>query len=180
LEAMANPDASPNPAKAAWYFMGIQELLLHFHPLVGAIVIPALGLAGLAALPYIDSDMDSVGVYFRSRRGRWLAVFSAVIGTLLTSAYIVLDEYWIDWAALLSGVPTIISNGFFPLVLLLLGIIAYYAFVRRVFHATRCEAILSVFILVLAGFTVLTIVGVFFRGAGMKLMWPWQVTVTQH
>jgi quinol-cytochrome oxidoreductase complex cytochrome b subunit len=38
LEGIANPDVSPNPAKAPWYFMGLQELLLHFHPLVGAIV----------------------------------------------------------------------------------------------------------------------------------------------
>lgn len=38
LEGIANPGLSPNPAKAPWYFMGLQELLLHFHPLVGAIL----------------------------------------------------------------------------------------------------------------------------------------------
>ena len=43
LEGIANPLHSPNPAKAPWYFLGIQELLLHFHPLVGAVVIPGAG-----------------------------------------------------------------------------------------------------------------------------------------
>ena len=40
LEGIANPDVSPNPAKAPWYFLGLQELMLHFHPLVAAIIIP--------------------------------------------------------------------------------------------------------------------------------------------
>jgi len=64
LEPLANPDVSPNPAKAPWYFMGIQELLLHYHPLIGTIVIPALALLGLFALPYMDADMDSVASIF--------------------------------------------------------------------------------------------------------------------
>ncbi|MBM3127348.1 MAG: cytochrome bc complex cytochrome b subunit [Chloroflexi bacterium] len=179
LEALANPDASPNPAKAAWYFMGIQELLLHFHPLIGAIIVPTLGLLGMVALPYMDSDMDSVGIYFRSRRGRWLALFSAASGAMATALYVVLDEFFIDWAGWFYGLPAIISNGVLPLILLLLGVIGYYEFVRRVFRATKCEGVLSVFVLVLAGFIVLTLVGVFFRGAGMKLMFPWQI-VTIH
>ncbi|MBI5302516.1 MAG: cytochrome b N-terminal domain-containing protein [Chloroflexi bacterium] len=178
LEALANPDASPNPAKAAWYFMGIQELLLHFHPLVGAIIIPTLGLLGLGALPYMDSDMNSVGIYFRSRRGRWLALFSAATGVLLTALYIVLDEYVIDFAGWFYGLPALVSNGILPLILLILGIIGYYEFVRRAFRATKCEGVLSVFVLVLAGFIVLTLVGVFFRGAGMQLMFPWEITPT--
>ncbi len=178
LEALANPDASPNPAKAAWYFMGIQELLLHFHPLVGAIVVPLLGLLGLAALPYIDSDMNSVGIYFRSRRGRWLALFSVAVGTWLTALYIVLDEFLIDWVGWLPGIPTLLSNGVLPLILLLLGIIGYYDGIRAGFRATKCEAGLSVFMLVFTGFVVLTLVGVFFRGAGMKLMFPWEIIPT--
>ena len=67
LEAAANPDHSPNPAKAAWYFMGLQELLLHFHPAFGAIVIPRLALGALASLPYLRFDSDADGIWFRSR-----------------------------------------------------------------------------------------------------------------
>ena len=77
LEGAANPDHSPNPAKAAWYFMGLQELLLHFHPTFGAIVIPALALVALALVPYQRFDLSAEGIWFRSptrsgdgRRGR--------------------------------------------------------------------------------------------------------------
>ncbi len=61
LEAAANPNLSPNPAKAAWYFMGLQELLMHFHPVFGAIIIPALGLGALAILPYQRFDLECRG-----------------------------------------------------------------------------------------------------------------------
>ena len=69
LEEAANPAHSPNPAKAAWYFMGFQELLLHFHPVFGAIIIPGIGLLALILLPYLDQDMEHVGVWFRSAGG---------------------------------------------------------------------------------------------------------------
>lgn len=180
LEPLANPDLSPNPAKAAWYFMGIQELLLHFHPLIGAIVIPGLALLGLAALPYLDSDMDSVGVYFRSRRGRWLAALSAAAGLVLTVGYVLLDEVALDLPALLPSLPTLVSNGIVPLAALLLGLFGYGALMRRLFRATRCEATLSLFILILTGFLILTLIGIFFRGPGMALMWPWDVAATVH
>jgi len=180
LEPLANPDVSPNPAKAPWYFMGIQELLLHYHPLIGTIVIPALALMALFVLPYLDVDMDSVGIYFRSRRGRWLALFSVAVGVLLTIGYILFDEFYLDLPGLLPSLPTLVSNGLVPLAMLLLGLIGYFEFNRRAFTATKCEAILSVFVLVLFGFITLTIIGVFFRGPGMALMWPWQVTAALH
>jgi len=76
LEGIANPAVSPNPAKAPWYFLGIQELLLHFHPFIGAILIPGLALGVLAMLPFFDLSMDSVGIYFRSKRGRYLSLLA--------------------------------------------------------------------------------------------------------
>jgi quinol-cytochrome oxidoreductase complex cytochrome b subunit len=177
LEALANPDVSPNPAKAPWYFMGLQELLLHFHPLIAAIVIPAIALGALIALPYTDLDMETVGVYFRSRRGRWLSLFSAALGVALTIGFIGLDEFVLDLPSLLPSLPTIFSNGIVPLAALLLSLIGYYEGVRRFFRATSSEGQLSLFILLLFSFITLTIVGTFFRGAGMQLMWPWQIGI---
>ena len=175
LEAAANPDHSPNPAKAAWYFMGLQELLLHFHPVFGAIVIPALALIALALLPYQRFDMQAEGVWFRSRRGRWLALVGALTGLLATPALVLLDEYIVDLPALMPSLPTLISNGWIPLAAILLLLIAYYEGVRRLFRSTACEARLSVFVLLVVSFAVLTVIGVAFRGAGMALMWPWEV-----
>lgn len=171
LEPLANPAVSPNPAKAPWYFMGIQELLLHFHPLVGAIVIPAIALLALAALPYVDTDMDAVGIYFRSRRGRWLSLFSFLWGVMLTLIYVIADEFFLDWAALATGLPSLLANGIIPLAVLLLGIVGFFELTRRLAAATRCEAILATFTLLLAGFITLTAVGIFFRGPGMALIY---------
>ena len=175
LEEAANPDHSPNPAKAAWYFMGLQELLLHFHPVFGAIVIPMLALGGLAALPYLRFDTDAEGIWFRSQRGRRTALFGALAGLIMTPILVLLDEYVVDLPALLPSLPTAISNGWVPLAGLLLMLWMYYGLVRGLFRASACEARQSVFTLLIVSFVVLTVIGIVFRGEGMALMWPWEV-----
>jgi quinol-cytochrome oxidoreductase complex cytochrome b subunit len=175
LEAAANPDHSPNPAKAAWYFMGLQELLLHFHPFFAAIVIPGLGLAGLMLFPYLRFDRNTEGIWFRSRKGRWLALVGALTGLIITPLLVILDEYLVDLPVLLPSLPTIISNGWVPLAALLLLLIIFYALVKGIARATHDETRLSVFVLLATAFLVLTIIGIAFRGEGMALMWPWEV-----
>ncbi|HEX5950882.1 MAG TPA: menaquinol-cytochrome c reductase cytochrome b subunit [Actinomycetota bacterium] len=56
LRELADPNLTPNPSKAPWYFLGLQELLRYFHPLVAGITIPTFILVGLAAVPYIDRN----------------------------------------------------------------------------------------------------------------------------
>ncbi|GIV00498.1 MAG: hypothetical protein KatS3mg014_2113 [Actinomycetota bacterium] len=56
LRELANPNLTPNPSKAPWYFLGLQELLRYFHPLVAGITIPTFILVGLAAIPYVDRN----------------------------------------------------------------------------------------------------------------------------
>jgi quinol-cytochrome oxidoreductase complex cytochrome b subunit len=175
LEGIANPQVSPNPAKAPWYFMGIQELLLHFHPLVGAVVIPGLALAALAMLPFYDIDIRNVGIYFRSRRGRYLAVLATGLSLLVTPAWVVLDEFVLDWAGWLPSWPSLISNGLIPLAVLALGLIGLDEWVRRAFRADKEERILFLFVFLFVALIVLTVIGIFFRGSGMSLYWPWAI-----
>lgn len=175
LEELANPDLSPNPAKAPWYFMGIQELLLHFHPLVASLVIPTLALATLVILPYLDADLDSVGVWFRSSKGRRMGLVAAGVALVATPFLVIVDEYLIDFAGWLPSLPTLISNGLVPLALLVLLLIGFYDGLKKLFRATNCETIQATFILLLVAFIVLTIIGIWFRGPGMALMWPWDV-----
>jgi hypothetical protein len=59
LLQLANPNAQPNPSKAPWYFLGLQELLSYFDPQVAGVLIPGLGLAGLAIIPYIDRNRST-------------------------------------------------------------------------------------------------------------------------
>ncbi|MBI4259555.1 MAG: menaquinol-cytochrome c reductase cytochrome b subunit [Actinobacteria bacterium] len=56
LRELANPNLTPNPSKAPWYFLGLQELLRYFHAMVAGVLIPTFILVGLAAVPYIDRN----------------------------------------------------------------------------------------------------------------------------
>ncbi|MFB3738544.1 MAG: menaquinol-cytochrome c reductase cytochrome b subunit [Candidatus Velamenicoccus archaeovorus] len=56
LRELANPNLTPNPSKAPWYFLGLQELLRYFHPMVAGISIPTFILVGLALVPYVDRN----------------------------------------------------------------------------------------------------------------------------
>jgi Cytochrome b(C-terminal)/b6/petD len=69
LEEPANPGAAPNPAKAPWYFLGLQELLVYFDPWMAGVVLPSLIVVGLMAIPYIDTNPRGNGYYsFRERK----------------------------------------------------------------------------------------------------------------
>jgi len=75
----ANPDVTPNPSKAPWYFLNLQELLLHMHPAWAGVILPTIFLGFLAVIPFIDRRTEQQGVWFGSR-------FSALI-TGVTAIY---------------------------------------------------------------------------------------------
>ena len=175
LEAEANPGLSPNPTKAPWYFAGIQELLLHFHPLFAVMAIPLVVLAALLYLPYLRYDSDTAGVWFCSDCGRKMSVVAVVVAVILTPLGILADEYIIDFAAWLPSIPPVISNGVMPAALALACIIGFYWLMKKKYAATNNEAIQAVFVLLLVAFIILTITCVWIRGNGMALMWPWEV-----
>src|SRR5450432_3148072 len=75
LEEPANPTDSPNPAKAPWYFLGLQEMLVYFDPWLAGVVLPTLIIVGLMAIPYIDTNPRGNG-YFSFRERKWeLGIF---------------------------------------------------------------------------------------------------------
>jgi quinol-cytochrome oxidoreductase complex cytochrome b subunit len=175
LEGIANPDISPNPAKAPWYFMGLQELLLHFHPLIGAIVLPGLAILAIFLLPFFDINRTSVGVYFRSLRGRSLTVLGMGFAIIAAPVWVVLDEYVLNWTAWLPNWDALISNGLIPLAVTLLPIILLDEWMHKKFHADTEERVLFIATFIFTAFIVLTIIGIFFRGPGMSLYWPWAI-----
>lgn len=180
LEGIANPDVSPNPAKAPWYFLGLQELLLHFHPLVAGVILPLLAGLGIFLLPFFDVNQSSVGVYFRSRRGRALTALAAGLAVMLTPIWVLLDEFILDWTAWLPTWPALISNGLIPLAILLLPLILLDEWMVKTFKAVTEERVIFLVTFIFVAFIVLTIIGIFFRGPGMSLYWPWTMPVVEH
>jgi quinol-cytochrome oxidoreductase complex cytochrome b subunit len=172
LENPANPGLSPNPTKAPWYFAGLQEMLLHFHPAFAVFVIPLLLFGALLILPYLNYGTPTGGVWFVSSRGRRTAAVAAAAAALLTPAVIILDEYVIDFPTWLSGLPLAVSNGLVPTVIFLAVLAGLYLLMARGSSASRVEAIQSVFVFLVVSFVFLTITCVWFRGQGMKLIWP--------
>ena len=180
LERIANPALSPNPAKAPWYFMGLQELLLHFHPLVGAIVIPSFVVIGIFLLPFFDLNLASVGIYFRSNRGRALTLLAAGLALIATPIWVLLDEYVLNWTEWLPTWNTLLSNGLIPLVVILLPLILLDEWMSKKYQADTEERVLFIATFIFTAFIVLTLIGIFFRGPGMSLYLPWNMPVVVH
>lgn len=173
LEAPANPGLSPNPAKAPWYFMGLQELLVHVHPLVAVLFIPLASAAFLLRLPNLNATSAREGVWFLSARGRRTAAFGAWAGAVAALAGILLDEYLLHPSAWFSGIPPSLTAGVLPITCFVLLAWGFAIWLRRRTGATREEVTQAVFTSLLAAFLVLTLVGAGFRGEGMRLAWPW-------
>ncbi len=171
LGELANPEHSPNPAKSAWYFAGLQELLLHMHPLA-AIGLVLVVLAALAFLPRLDRREEGFAVYFRSAVGKRAALAGAVLGVYLVPLLVVVDEFWLDIGGLLEGWPLLISTGLVPLLVTVCGLGAIYGLLRRVLKASHSEAVVGIFALLAVGLVLLTVIGVYFRGPNMALVLP--------
>ena len=76
LEEPANPTRTPNPSKAPWYFLGLQEMLVYFDPWLAGVVLPTLIIIGLMIIPFIDINPAGNGYYcFKERKYEVLTFF---------------------------------------------------------------------------------------------------------
>ena len=173
LEGKANPGLSPNPTKAPWYFMGFQEILLHLHPTMALFLIPVLMVMGLLSIPYFQYPSSTEGVWFASVTGRHAARDAAVVAFVATPLGILLDEYVTDLAPWMPGSSSAISNGLVPFFIILSVFCVTYLLLKRRHAANKNESVQMVFVLFLTAFILLTITGIWFRGSGMRLAWPW-------
>ncbi len=173
LRERANPSFSPNPAKAPWYFMGLQELLIHFHPIFAVVVFPLTILTGSFWLPYIKLNDINQGIWFLSDNGRNAGKIALVSGFIFTIVFILISELLPDPETVLKSVPSLITTGLIPFILLVVTIYLFMKYLRRKFLLSKSEYIQSLLIILVISYTVLSLTGILFRGAGMKLVWPW-------
>ncbi len=171
LLEQANPGMSPNPAKAPWYFLGFQELLLHLHPVFAVFVWPMLGAAALMFVPFWRETALPTGVWFGSERGRKLLIWTASAGALATLGLVLGDNLLLSSAEAVA-VDTFITRGLLPTVLLIVLLAGLYFLLARKLKYTRAEAVTAGIVLVLVALIVCTVIGIWFRGPEMHLIWP--------
>jgi hypothetical protein len=75
IEQPANPSRTPNPSKAPWYFLGLQEMLVYYDPWLAGVVFPSLIIVGLMAIPYIDTNPKGNGYYTLAERKTEIGLF---------------------------------------------------------------------------------------------------------
>lgn len=170
----ANPAYSPNPAKAPWYFMGIQELLLHIHPFFAFVVIPLFFFGGLIWYPFVIKTGNQ-GVWFHSEKGKKIALQAVWLALILTPATLLLEEYFLHFEDWLPRWPKGISEGLIPFVLLLGSFGLYVLFLKRKYKASIYEIVVGLFTVFVVAYIVLSIIGIWFRGESMQLYWPWNL-----
>jgi hypothetical protein len=163
LEELANPEKTPNPAKAPWYFLGLQELLHYYPPLVSGVLLPGLVVFALAIVPYVEINLQRPSMWGGSGRARklgWLWVVAGVLTALfwVTGAHPVWPVMGPLWAvAAAMSLPAVAPRS---------------AWVAR-WISDRSVAF-WVFLWFLLVASTLTVVGVFFRGPGWGFVLPWR------
>jgi hypothetical protein len=161
LEQLANPLLTPNPAKAPWYFLGLQELLHYFPPLVAGIVIPALIVLALVIVPYFNVNIKGEPLWAANRSQRFL-IFLGLLALLL-----VFLGLYKAWTVI---VPTVVVAG-----LVLASFFGAESGSRPVKYLRMRPVSWWVMTWFIAVALTLTVVGTFFRGPGWSWVWrPWR------
>jgi hypothetical protein len=161
LEQLANPLLTPNPAKAPWYFLGLQELLHYFPPLVAGIVIPALIVLALVIVPYFNVNIKGEPLWAANRSQRFL-IFLGLLALLLV--FLGLFKAWTVIA------PTVVVAG-----LVVASFFGAESGSRPVKYLRMRPVSWWVMTWFIAVALTLTVVGTFFRGPGWSWVWrPWR------
>jgi menaquinol-cytochrome c reductase cytochrome b/c subunit len=160
LEGVADASHTPNPAKAPWYFLGLQEMLHYFPPVVAGVLVPTLVVIALVVIPYFNINIEAEGLFLKHRTLRLRIFYVVALGL---SLFLLLFHVYVALA------PTLIMAGF----MLLAGQRSPQsssAFQRYLSAKPLSYWVMTWFLFELI---VLTAVGTFFRGPGWSWVWPW-------
>ncbi len=174
LEGIANPLVTTDPAKAPWYFVGLQELLEHMHPTLAGVVVPGVLVAFLVLLPFLDPARHQAGVWFSSARGKRIVALTALYTLVVMPAYILLDNAFSLRELLRDRAPQWVAQGLLP-ALIVGALVALPALVVAWRRSTPRELLLALFTVLIVSAVIFTVSGFLFRGPGFKLYWPWDM-----
>lgn len=158
LEWIANPQHTPNPAKAPWYFLGLQELLHYFPPIVAGVLLPALAVIALIVIPYIPINLKREGLWKEHPRHTLTVIL--IVASALSLFLIIFKVY-------AMVVPTIITAGAMVFPYLFKGKNGLTGWLRS---RPLSWWIMTWFVFVVV---VLTAIGTLFRGPEWSWTWPW-------
>lgn len=169
LKEIADPAVPENPAKAPWYFLGIQELV-SYSAFMGGVGIPTIALIDLALIPFLDREDGGTGEWFGGPGGAALAARAALVGT---GAAIGVEAFAIGFGWLrewFPGLPQLVITAVNPGTILA---VIYAAYSLRLVHryASARAGAVGLFTCFFCGFVVLTAIGTHFRGPNWSFYW---------
>lgn len=171
LSEMANPAVPENPAKAPWYFLGLQELV-SYSAFMGGVGIPMIVVVGLGLVPYLDREQEDCGLWFSGRSGRLTALFSAIFAgaAVVGLLWFTVSYGWLrNWEST-ANVPQTVITLLNPGTVIVAGFALWSFVVMRATNSTRMGAI-ALFTCFLVGFVILTYFATFLRGPNWAFYW---------
>jgi quinol-cytochrome oxidoreductase complex cytochrome b subunit len=161
LEGIADPTHTPNPAKAPWYFLGLQELLHYFPPVVAGVLVPTMLIVSLIVIPYFNINIEANGLFLKDRTSRLRVFYLASLGML---AFLLFFHVYVAIA------PTILVA--------LAMVIASQSTLESPSRFRRYLASKPLAYWIMTWFLfeliLLTAVGTWFRGPGWSWVLPWR------
>jgi quinol-cytochrome oxidoreductase complex cytochrome b subunit len=169
LKELANPMIPENPAKAPWYFLGLQELL-SYSAFMGGVGLPGLALLGLALIPYLDREEQHVGIWFSNKQGKRVALEALIAGTIVVIgllAFVINFGWFRNWW---PNVPQLLITLINPGNIWVGFMIAWSIYVIKRTGSTRMGAI-ALFTMFLISYLIYTYVGTELRGPNWDFFW---------
>ncbi|MGD2108742.1 MAG: cytochrome b N-terminal domain-containing protein [Phycisphaerae bacterium] len=169
LTEIANPTVPENPAKAPWYFLGLQELV-GYSAFMGGVAIPGIAVIGLALIPYLDRENEQLGIWFSGTRGRRVAMASLVFTTLVTIGMLIFTvnfEWLREWYPTIPQWVIILLNPGTVLV----ALFAIWSLGTVIATNSTRQGAIALFTCFLVSFVILTYFATVHRGPNWDFYW---------
>jgi len=169
LKEKANALVPENPAKAPWYFLGIQELV-SFSAFTGGVLLPGIIVLGLALIPFLDREKEPSGVWFSGAKGKRVFLWSVLVSSIVVIGveFIAIRFGWLrTWFPNIHQMWIVVIN---PGTVMAVLLALWSQWVLRRTGSTRMSAI-ALFTSILVGFLILTYIATFLRGPNWNFYW---------